>query len=187
MPKLVHSSWFMVRSLLLVFFLLSTIYHLPSTSYARTTPEDIINTQRESYNERVKNYSPENQQRVLQASERVNSFNKEKTDYLGALMERQGEILDEYIARSGADPRFATDGIKRNLENDVENARYWLTFAHEAVAFQAAKAYIINLTGETSINGNINSTISTMEYDLNTLRGKVIKSQNIIKELVTSI
>lgn len=169
---------------IILIFVISLILILPSSSFARTTPEDIINAQKEVYNQRIKNYSPENQQRVTKASEKVALFNKEKTAYLGALMERQGEILDEYIYRTGADPRYATDGIKRNLENDVENARYWLTYAHEAVAYQAAKVYVINLTSEASIKGNINSTISSMEYDLNTLRGKVIKSQNIIKELV---
>lgn len=82
------------------------------------------------------------------------------------------------------DPRYETDGIKRNLENDVENTRYWLTYAHEAVAFQAAKVYVFNLTGQSNINRDINSTISQMYADLNGLRSKVIKSQKIILDLV---
>lgn len=185
MPKLVHSSWFMVHSLLLVVFLLSTNYYLSTTSYARTTPADILNAQKDAYNQKLQSFSPAGKQKVEEFDKKVAKLNKDKTDYLENLLERQGQILEEYISRTGADPRYETDGIKRNLENDVENARYWLTYAHEAVAFQAAKVYIFNLTSEANMKSNINSTINALENDLSVLRGKVIKSQNIISDLVT--
>ncbi|MBI2022398.1 hypothetical protein HYS97_00920 [Candidatus Daviesbacteria bacterium] len=168
-------------------FLLTGLFLLlivPQTAYARITPEDILNDQREAYNQRIKNYSPQNKQKLEEFEKKIADFNKEKTNLLGELMERQGLILDEYIRRTGVDPRYETDGIKRNLENDVENTRYWLTYAHEAVAFQAAKVYVFNLTGQSNINRDINSTISQMYADLNGLRSKVIKSQKIILDLV---
>lgn len=156
------------------------------TVYARVTPEDIVNQKREAYNQRVKNYSSENKHKLETFSQKIAEVNKKSTDELSQNMGRQAQILEEYIRRTGADPRYQTDGIHRNLDNRVENARYFLTFAHEAVAFQAAKIYIFDLTNESNIKTDANKLVTQLQSDLNILRGKVIKSQNIIKILVTS-
>lgn len=170
-------------------FLLLTMLHTSNlilhTSYARTTPEDIVNQKRDNYNQRVKNYSSENKQKLENFSQKIADVNKKSTDELSQNMERQAQILEEYIRRTGADPRYQTDGIHRNLDNRVENARYFLTFAHEAVAFQAAKIYIFDLTNESNIKTDANKLVTQLQSDLNILRGKVIKSQNIIKSLVS--
>ncbi len=174
MPKLV----------LTLFFIIS-LFIIPSITQARTTPEDIINAQKDTYNQRIKNYSASNKQKLQTASDKIELFNKEKTDLLETNMVRQGQILDEYMRRNHMEEGPETDGIHRNLSKPVENARYWLTYAHEAVAYQAAKIYIFNLTSEGNINGDINSQISQLQSDLNTLRSKVVKSQQIIADLVS--
>ncbi len=52
----------------------------------------------------------------------------------------QGGILDEFIRRKG-------EGA------GTDKTRYWITYAHEAVAYQAAKVYIYNLTSEGNLKG----------------------------------
>lgn len=101
-------------------------------------------------------------------------------------MVRQGEILDEFIGRNNANKITGADGIHRNLTDPIENARYWLTYAHEAVAYQAAKVYVYNLTSEKNVNQDILSQINILSSDLNILRNKVLKSQQIIGGLVSS-
>lgn len=176
----------MPKFLVIIIFLLLT--HSSSLithhSYARTTPEDIVNSKREAYLQKVSKYSQTNQQKLKKLSQNITEVNKKATDELSQIMERQAQILDEYIRRTGTDPRYQTDGIHRNLNNKIENARYFLTFAHEAVAFQAAKIYIFDLFSEKNIKGDALSTISQLQSDLNILRGKVTKSQNIIKDLI---
>lgn len=173
---------------ILPIFLLLTMLHTSNlilhTSYARTTPEDIVNQKRDNYNQRVKNYSSENKQKLETFSQKIAEVNKKATDELSQNMDRQAQILEEQIRRTDADPRYQTDGIHRNLDNRVENARYWLTFAHEAVAFQAAKISIFDLTSEKNIKSDVLSAISQLESDLNILKGKVVKSHNTIKALV---
>lgn len=163
--------------------LLTTTYSLQPT-YARTTPDDILREQREVYNTRIKNYSPENQKKLAEFEQKVAAINKNQTGILEAKMVRQGEILNEYVFRQGIQER-QTDGISRNLSDPIENARYWLTYAHEAVAFQAAKHYIFDLSGENQIKANINSDINQLANDMDILAGKVDKSQKIIEGIVT--
>lgn len=175
----------MSRFLLFLFFIL-TIYNLqlitPSV-HARTTPEDIINAQRATFTQKLSRYSPSNQQKIKDADAKIALFNAEKTTILEDNMIRQGEILDEYARRKNITIAPETDGIHRR-DNPFENARYWVTYAHEAVAYQAAHIYIFNLTQESNIKGNINSQINAMQSDLNILRTKVAKSQKIIADLV---
>jgi hypothetical protein len=120
---------------------------------------------------------------LAEFEQKVAAMNKNQTDILEAKMVRQGEILNEYVFRQGIEERQA-DGISRNLSDPVENARYWVTYAHEAVAYQAAKHYIFDLTGENNIKANINSKINQLANDVDILAGKVDKSQKIIEALI---
>ncbi len=172
-------------SLFIFFSILITVYCLLSTPiFARTTPADIINDQLETYNSRIQNYSPANKQKLNDWNKKIADFNSLKTTALETICLSQGLILDEFIRRNEVSEKLKTDGKTRNLSDPIENARYWLTYAHEAVAYQAAHVYVFNITGESAINQNILSTINGMESDLNVLRGKVQKSQNIVAELV---
>src|SRR5262249_40922229 len=145
---------------------------------------DIVNAQKDSYNRSIQNYSATNKQKLTDWDKKIEIFNDQKCAELEHIMETQGAILDEFIRRSEKNEKLATDGKTRNLSDPIENARYWLTYAHEAVAFQAAKVYVFNATGESAINQNILSTVNTMNGDLNILRGKVQKSQTIMEELI---
>lgn len=174
----------MSRFSLIILLSLFILYALPFTLFARTTPDDILREQREVYNTRVKNYSPENQRKLAEFEQKVAAMNKNQTDILEAKMVRQGEILNEYVFRQGIQERQA-DGISRNLSDPIENARYWLTFAHEAVAYQAAKHYIFDLSGENNIKANINSDINQLANDMDILAGKVDKSQKLVEALIS--
>lgn len=168
---------------LVLAILLTTTYQL-SPTFARTTPEDILNERRQSYNTQFSKYSPDNQKKLAAFEQKVANLNKQQTDELEQRMVRQGEILNEYVFRKGINERQA-DGISRNLSDPIENARYWLTYAHEAVAYQAAKTYIFSLSGESAIKGSITSQINQLQSDMNILSGKVDKSQKIIEAIVT--
>ena len=121
------------------FLILATFYLILTTSVsARTTPEDIVNAKKDAYNQRVTSYSPESKQKLEDYSQKIADLNKKITEDYQLNMEAQAQILQEYIKRN---PEKASS-------SQVENANYWLTYAHEAVAFQAAKIYIFDLSGE---------------------------------------
>lgn len=154
---------------LLIFVSLSLLL-FPNLIFARTTPEDIVNAKRGEYQKIVVKYSKDHQQKLAILSNNIASVNKKITDDLSTNMERQGQILDQYVSR--------------HPNADVTNARYWLTFAHEAVAYQAAHIYSFNLRGESAIKSNALSLISNLQFDINILAGKVEKSRKIIAALV---
>lgn len=156
---------------------------LAPNAYSRTTPEDIINAQKQTYNQKVSNYSPEGKQKLSDFEKKIADLNALITSDYETQMLRQGTILDEYVKRNEILERQG-DGITRNLSEPVENSRYWITYAHEAVAYQAAKIYIPALTGEANINRDLTTQINILQSDINILRGKVIKSQNILKQTV---
>lgn len=168
-------------TIVLIIILQSSILN---PAFARTTPEDIANQRREEYNAKIKNYSPAGKQKLEEFSKKIDALNKAQSNTLEALMLRQGQILDEYIIRNNIDLPVETDGIHRR-DNPVEETRYWVTYAHEAVAYQAAKIYFINVTGENNINRDIINTISALQSDMGVLKGKVIKSQGVLKDLVS--
>lgn len=171
-----------MRTHLFVFAL--ALLLLPFSVSARVTPEDIVNAQKETYNQRMSRYSEQNKQKLSKLTDAIANTNKEETDKLSEIMERQGQVLDEYLRRKGIELPPETDGIHRR-DNPNENALYWLTYAHEAVAYQAAKIYVINLTSESNVNSDIKSTINNLQADMRGLNGKVLKSQQIIQTLVT--
>lgn len=161
------------RGAIVIMMLLGLIVS-PISVLARVTPEDIVNAQQATYQKKVVNYSVDHKQKLEQLSASIARVNKNRTNELERNMETQAAILDQYEKR-------------QNDKNDevIKNARYWITYAHEAVAYQAAKIYIFDLSNEKNIQGDALSTISIFQSELNSARSKVIKSQNILLEVVT--
>lgn len=171
-----------MRNILPFVFLLFTFYLLLSTNtYARVTPEDIVNAKRESYNLKIVKYSDVNRQKLESFSQKIADLNKKITDDWQYNCLRQGQILDEYVKRK----KIIETGAQRDSSDPVSNARYYLTYAHEAVVYQAAKIYIFDLTYPSNINRDISTKISELESDTTILKAKVAKSQRLIKELVS--
>lgn len=145
----------------------------PVLVVARITPEDIVNSKKEAYESRVINYSTTHKQNLESLSKNIAQVNKKRTNELDRIMVTQASILDEYERRqNGKD----TEAIKK--------ARYWITYAHEAVAYQVAKIYIYDLSGESNIRRDALNTISFFQSELNSTRSKVINSQKILEGTV---
>ena len=178
MPKIVS---LLILSFL---FLLLTTYYLLPTTFARTTPEDIYNEKRQAYESKRQTYSLENQKKLDQFEQEIKNLNAFITHELENNTLRQGEILNEYILRNNIPTVPETDGIQRNLDDPVENARYWITYAHEAIAFQAAKNYLFGLTGEANIDRDIVVQIQALQAETGVLKGKVEKSKQALIKLL---
>lgn len=171
---------FFVFALLLLFPLTYNIQPVQ----ARTTPEDIYNANREAYEKKRQTFSLENQKKLDLYEEEIKKFNTFITHELENNTLRQGEILNEYIIRNNIPTVPETDGIQRNLSDPVENARYWITYAHEAIAFQAAKNYLFSLSTESNVNRDITLQINALQGDIGVLKGKVEKSKQALVKLL---
>lgn len=168
----------------LLLLILNSLFLPLNSVFARITPADIVNEQLDTYNQKLKTYTPQTQQKIINYNQQIAALNKQITDDWEANMVRQGQILDEYVYRNNLQENGGKDGIHRNLSQPVENARYWLTYAHEAVAYQAGKVYVMNLTSESTVNSDILNTINTLQADTSVLKNKVLKSQQLIEALV---
>ncbi len=149
------------------------IFIVPGLVFARVTPEDIVQEKRVIYETKVKNYSPQNKQKLEKLVNDIDLVNKKRTDELENIMIAQGTILDEYETRSAG----------KNGEA-IKNARYWITYTHEAVAYQAAKIYIYSLTSAGNIKNDALNLISQMAGELNSARTKVINSQKTLEKTI---
>lgn len=153
--------------------LILMVFFWPTQVLARVTPQDIVNSKTEAYESTVKNYLSDHKQKLKNLSDKIAQVNKKRTDEMDYIMQTQATILDEYERRQNG----------QDLEN-IKNARYWITYAHEAVAYQAAKIYIFNLNGEENIKNDALNLILSFEGELNSSRTKVIYSQKILAEII---
>lgn len=171
---------------LLLFFILITLIISPFTAsvFARTTPEDIYNANREVYEKKRQTYSLENQKKLDNYEDEIGRLNAFITAELEQDTLAQGEILDEYIRRNNIPTVPETDGIHRDLADPVENARYWITYAHEAIAYQAAKKYLFGLSGEANVDRDIVLQINALQGDIGVLKGKVEKGNQALIALL---
>lgn len=158
-------------SILVAVFLLSVFLSLPNQVIARrVAPQNILDIKKDIYNQKVQNYSLEHKNELEKITFRIMKINKLRTDQLSQIIQTQANILDEYQNRNEG----------KNIEA-IEKARYWITFAHEAVAYQAAKIYVFELSSEPAIKGDANNLVSLFQSDLSSTRNKVIYSQKILK------
>lgn len=162
---------------ILIFLVLLNVFFVGSVLAKRTTPEDIVSSKKLSFEEKVKNYSPQNIQKLQKLSGKITQINKTRTDELSYIMNIQGQLLDEYQNR--LEQKY--DNLNEKDQQEIEKARYWITFAHEAVAYQAAKIYIFNLTYETNIKSDAKNLTNLFQSELNYARSKVLYSQSVLK------
>lgn len=146
--------------------------------FARITPEDILNSKKEAYEAKIQNYSPENKKKLENLAKEIAEINKNRTGELERIMKVQAAVLDEYEARS------EKKGEQEKNKANIEKARYWITYAHEAVAYQAAKIYVFNLTSETNIKSDAFPLVNLFYSELNSTRSKVITSQKTLQSIV---
>lgn len=158
-----------MRKFLSLATVLLALLALPPLALARTTPEDIVNAQMETLNSTLNSYSPENQQKVRNIIRSTAKANANACTYLEAITARQGAILDEYLSR-------------KNFQEtqSIKDARYWLTFAHEAIDYQKQRVYLPQLTGEANIQRDLRVMINNFQSQLNYARGTAVKTQGKI-------
>lgn len=144
-----------------------------NTTLARVTPEDIINSKQSAYQQKLKNYQPTNQLKLENKSKQIAMLNHQLVNVLENNINLQAAVLDEYEKR-----------MKGKNTQKIVQARYLLTFAHEAVAFQKAKIYIFGLRDESNIGQDMSLTISLFQTEMLYARSKVVDSQILIKGLV---
>ncbi len=156
-----------------VIFILTMVFMgLPVSALGLYQPWIAEQVARETYNQKKAAYSPTDQKKLDNLANQIIEINSRRTTELSLQMEAQGEILDEFQSRNPG--KVA----------QVEKVRYWVTYAHEAVAFQAAKNYIFTLISETNLKRDVTPTVNQFENDLSVLRKKVINSQSMVQELV---
>ena len=170
--------------LLPTFLMVLTLSLFVSTTFARTTPEDIYNEKLQGYESKRQTFSLENQKKLDLYQDEIKKLNAFITQELENNTLRQGEILNEYIIKNDIPTVPETDGIKRNLTDPVENARYWITYAHEAIAFQAAKNYLFSLSSEANVDRDITIQIQALQGDIGVLKGKVDKSKQALIQML---
>lgn len=168
---------------LLPILLILVFLTIPTFSFAHTSPQDQIDSQQQTYNQRVKNYTAMHFQQLNKLSKNIAEINKQETDYLESLVFIQGEILDEYVKRNNINENGGADGVHRNSD-PVSTTRLAITRVHEAIAYQAAHIYIFNLTSEKNIKNDASNFIANLESDLNKVRESTIYSQTLILNLV---
>lgn len=148
---------------------------LPVNVSALYRPQLIVAAKQQEYEQKVSKYTPTHHQMLTDLNKQIIEVNRKDCALLEAQIAIQGAILDEYFKRNN----FKTN-------DSIDKARYWLTYAHEAVAFQIAKVYIFDLNGESNIKGDARATVNLFENDLASARTKTINSQKIIQDLVKS-
>lgn len=162
-----------MKRIIFFLFIIYSLWFVVIPVQARVTPEDIVQEKKVAYEQKVKNYSAANKQKLEKLAQDIALVNKKRTDELENIMIAQGTILDEYESRQ-----------KGKNSEAIKNARYWITYAHEAVAYQAAKIYIYNLTSEGNMRNDAVSLINQMAGELNSSRTKVINSQKTLEKII---
>lgn len=168
MSKLVLALLFLTFSL--------TAFQLVPEVQARVTPADIVNEKREDFTQKFNTYSPTSQQKIETVMDAINQANADSTAILGAIMIRQGNILDEYLSR------------KKFIESEsIKDSRYWVTFAHEAIDYQRQRVYIPVLTSESNLNGDLSNLLSNYRSQLSYARGTAVKSLDKVSKTVSGL
>lgn len=158
-----------------LFLCLILLLSLVGTVEARVTPDDIYQERRAEFKKGLDKINNEKvKSDVLEADWTLKEINQNVTGRFDKDMAILAGIVSELEQRVD----------KQEKENPyLEDALYWVTFAHEAVAYQKIQDYTPNLSGNTPLAA-IKLSSNRLRGDLNTLKGKILKAKTMVKKAV---
>lgn len=102
---------------------------------------------------------------VVLASSTTDQINHKVSDRFEEDVARLAAIMEEVRRREGI---LETRVAFGNVDTEIENADYWITYAAEAIAYQRAQKYSSN---------------ASLKSSLQTLRGKVLKAKGEVAKV----
>lgn len=165
-------------------FLISTFlsFLIPSTIFARTTPEDLRQTRRTEFQSSLaKINDTAKKELVVQGDQLLDEINQKVSGRFDVEIARLGAILDELKSREGVTDTIVAYG---QGETPLDNAAYYLNFAAEASAYQKAQDYTPRIGG-----GNLGSaftiSMNNLSGNLKVLQGKVLRAKSEVGKAVS--
>lgn len=172
----------MNKAVLTVLFLLISIYiNFPAISFARVSVNDIYQSKRQAWEEKVAKLSSVNQERVKKADQVLKDVNLKICSRFDEDIALLTAIDAEIRSRRGMDsvPTVVAYG---SGNTPLENAEYWLNYAQEAVAYQKIADYTTNINGDSSVDSAITSEKNALKSDLGVLKNKILRAKEELRK-----
>lgn len=164
--------------------LLAVLAFFPSISYARTTPNDIYQQRRESFEEKLEEISDSAKKEQMRLADKVlNQINQAICDRFEQDIAKLAAILSEIRSREGmaGAPTVVAFGQGKN---QIEVADYWVNYAQEAVAYQRIADYTPQFSGDSNLSLSVSSSMNNLQGDLTILQGKILRAKTEVKKVL---
>lgn len=168
-----------MKKLLLTLLALAVI--LPSTIYARYTPNDGYQEKRASFESGLlKIQDSVKVEKVKKADQLLYDVNQKVCDKFEEDINHLAAIMEEFRTRQNIKETRVAYG---QVDTPVEQADYWVNFAAEAIAYQRVQDYTPQISG-ANLGGSITTSMNNLKYDLGILRGKVQRAKTEVKKVL---
>lgn len=154
---------------------------LPSTVFARVTPNDYYQKSRanfESQLNRIQDLSKK--EKVKNADEMLYQINQRVCSRFDEDLNKLSAILEELKRRNGVTETVVAFG---QGDTQIDTAAYWLNYAAEAVAYQKIQDYTPSLN-LSNLSGSITYRKNELKGDLEVLKNKIIRAKTEVKKAV---
>lgn len=146
----------------------------------------ITEQKREQFKNRIEQIKDEHKQMLgNRIDQNLSKINQNHTDRLSLLLDKLQQILDRL---SGTVEALKATGIDiSTAETAILDAQDAINKAKEAVATQAAKEYIANVTDDSSMHQGFSEVIQQLKTDLKTVRQTIADAAKAVRNAAAEI
>lgn len=136
-----------------------------SMSAAREQMKAQFQAERDAFKAKVAQLKDQRKQTtVTNVTNRFNTINTNQTSRMSQGLTKLSTILDKLSSQAASLKSSGKD--TSTVDADIAKARTAITTAQDAVSAQAAKQYIPQVTDDTTLRQNVNTTFTQLKHDL---------------------
>ena len=152
----------------------------------REAMKEQFKADREEFKKKLSEIKNERKKAVV---ERINTklinINKNRTSHFNKVLDRLKKHLDKI--NSQTQTLQSSDINTTDLDEAITAAQNAIDNARTAVATQEANEYIITITSEENLRGDVGKTMKQLQQDLQTVRESVLKAKKAVIEAIIAL
>lgn len=152
----------------------------------REAAKEAFKEEREQFKEKLESLRDERKKSIVErVDERMSRVNEHRTDQMTKHLEKMNSILERVVSRTAEAAAVGKD--TSSVDSAIAEAQAVIGAAQDAVAAQAGKDYVIEITSEDGLKNVVGSAMSSLQSDLRSVHGLIVEARKKVSAAIQAL
>ncbi|MBI2405296.1 hypothetical protein HYV22_03930 [Candidatus Gottesmanbacteria bacterium] len=152
----------------------------------RQKAKESFKTERENFKKKLETFKDQKKkERVETLGTKLDDVNKKRTDQMMIFLNKVIEVLAKIKIQTAAEKAKGKDVSK--VTTAIDAAQTAIDVAKAAIEAQAGKSYVISVSSEANVRGDVGTTMKSLERDASSVRDLVNAAKKRVSDAIREL